>query len=117
MVTNSINLISENVLSFGQAAKRVPPTRAGRPTSPSTIWRWFSHGCRAADGRLVRLEAVRLGGRWVTTLEAIGRFSAQLTCAEPAVLADQITEPVCRTPTARNRASQRAADELSRVGI
>ena len=40
------------------------------PPHPSTVQRWLSQG---VGGR--RLEAVRIGGRTYTTIEAIARFA------------------------------------------
>jgi hypothetical protein len=68
-----IDLKVERGISVPQAARSIPPTRLDKPVHPSTIVRWILHGVRG-----VRLEAVRVGGRWVTTHEAIERFSAAL---------------------------------------
>lgn len=74
-----INLNSEQLLSFGQAARRLPPFRADRPVSPVTLWRWATRGVRRDDGTRVLLEAVRLGERWITSAEALQRFAVALT--------------------------------------
>jgi hypothetical protein len=58
------------------------------------------------------LEAVRLGGRWVTSREALQRFAERLTPDlgnRPA--------PAPRTPTARRRAAEQAAKQLEALGI
>jgi hypothetical protein len=67
-------LWGESRISLAQAAKLIPPTRQGKPVHASTLVRWILHGVRG-----VRLEAARLGGRWVTSHEALDRFSAALT--------------------------------------
>jgi hypothetical protein len=69
-------------------------------------------GVRLSDGRIVRLEAARLSGRWLTSGPAIERFLAAQT---PAT--DTPAPPTPRTPTARRRASERAAAELDKIGI
>jgi hypothetical protein len=116
MAINSIDLLRETIVSFAQAARRVPPTRGEKPTSPSTIWRWFRRGCKAADGRVVHLEAVRLGGRWVTSLESLARFCAALT-GGASLQATPPDRPSTRTGAQRLRDSQHAEVELSKVGI
>ncbi len=68
-----------NSLSLPQAAKRLPPSRNGRPVSTSTLVRWILHGLLGPDGEIVRLEAVRLGSRWVTDEGALQRFVERLT--------------------------------------
>ena len=39
----------------------------------------YYEGAREPGGALVRLEEARLGSRWVTTREALGRFMTALT--------------------------------------
>jgi hypothetical protein len=60
----------------------------------------------------VRLEAVRAGGRWLTSLAALDRFFAALTPAgSPAG-----EQPSPRSPSATRRAAAAAARELDRFG-
>jgi hypothetical protein len=106
------DLATETALSLGAAARRLPPLRGNRPINPATVLRWILSGIRGPGGGRVRLEAVRLGGRWVTTVEALERFTATLSavpCAEAAAAP--------RTPGQRRRASERAAAELEKLGI
>jgi hypothetical protein len=103
---------SESTTSLTQAARLLPPGRRGRPVSLSCILRWVLTGATGPSGERVRLEAVRLGGRWVTSREAIQRFAERLT---PRLDGD--TRPAPRSPTSRRRASERAAAELERAGI
>jgi len=107
-----INLSTEKLLSFAQAAKALPGHRGDGPCNPSTLWRWSKTGCRAADGRMVRLETVKLGGRSLTSEEALQRFAERLT-------GEQITpdELPIRTPSKRQAASERAAKKLEAAGI
>jgi hypothetical protein len=69
-----IDVNSETIILFSELARRLPRRRKSRPTHVSTIHRWRQRG---VDG--VRLEAVRLGGTWVTSLEAYARFCDALT--------------------------------------
>jgi Protein of unknown function (DUF1580) len=67
-------------LSMAEAAAKIPSFRAGRPTAPTTIARWAADGVRLPDGRTLRLESTRIGGRVVTTVPALIRF---ITAQEP----------------------------------
>ena len=95
------SILSEKLISLVEAAKRLPPGRNGKPTHVSTILRWILHGIRG-----VKLEAVRCGGRWVTSEEALARFMQRLT---PDLQNDA---PAPRTPAQRQRASEVAGREL-----
>jgi hypothetical protein len=98
-------------LPLSQASRRFPSARQDRPVSPSCVWRWIFKGVRLPDGRIVRLEAARLAGRWLTSGPAIERFLAAQT---PTV--DAPTAPP-RSPAQRRKASERAAAELEKLGI
>ena len=106
------DISSESTLSLTQAARLLPPGRRGRPASLSCVLRWVLDGARDPSGERVRLEAARLGGRWVTSLEALRRFSERLT---PSVGGDDPAAP--RSPTKRRRASEQAAAELDNLGL
>jgi hypothetical protein len=67
------------MLSLAQAAQRFPSSRLGRPVSPATIWRWCREGVKVPGFGIVRLECVRISGRWITSVEAISRFVARQT--------------------------------------
>jgi hypothetical protein len=107
-----LDLSSETTLSLSQAARLLPPGRGGRPTSLSCVLRWVLRGARAPSGELVRLDAVRLGGRWLTSCEALQRFAERLT-PRP----DQTAAESPRSAHRRQRASEKAAAELERIGI
>ena len=68
-------LRNEDLVTFSQAAARLPAFN-GRRIHASTFWRWVTKGVGG-----VQLEARRLGGRYVTSLEAIERFSERLADA------------------------------------
>ena len=103
-------VLAGHALSMGQAARRFPPYRGNRPVNPSTIFRWIKDGVRLPDGRSVHLEAARVGGRWLTSEQALARFIGAQT---PAV--GQPT-PV-PTPKQRKRAAERAGELLDKLGI
>jgi hypothetical protein len=106
-----MGILSEDLLTFRDAAQLLPSNRAGKRVAFSTIWRWVLKGVRAIDGRLVKLEAARVGGRWLTSRQALERFSAALTPTN-----DAGAEPI-RTPTAQKRASDIAKKKLEKLGI
>jgi hypothetical protein len=60
------------------AAALLPAGPSGRPASAGTLARWASAGARRPDGRRVRLQAVRVGGRLYTSEAALLRFLTQL---------------------------------------
>src|SRR5437773_2658802 len=68
-----------DVLSCPQIARRCASTRQGRPVHPATVLRWILDGVRTHDGRKVKLEACRCGGRWVTSSAAFQRFLSNQT--------------------------------------
>lgn len=105
------DLTRETLLSLTQAARRFPSYRQGRPVNPSTIWCWCRQGVQVPGVGVVKLECVRLSGRWLTSAEAISRFVAAQTPQEPE------GRPAPRTPGQRRRKSERAAQELDRIEI
>jgi len=110
--TLPVDIRSEQLLSLPQAARRFPPYRLDAPVNPSTVWRWILQGVRLPDGSRVKLEAIRLAGRWLTSVEAIERFIAAQT---PALHSDSAPRP--RTTTQRQRAAARAGKKLEAMGI
>jgi Protein of unknown function (DUF1580) len=107
-------ILSEEVLTLSQAAHRLPAQRGAGKTDPATVWRWIDKGVNTYDGRKIHLEAVRVGGRWLTSAEALIRFVAAQT---PTANDDPATVPTPRTPTQRKRAADRAAQQLDKIGI
>lgn len=66
-------LQNEGVYTFTQISKRLP-TFNGKRVHVSTIHRWCRKGVKG-----VRLEFRVLGGRLVTSMEAVDRFSKALS--------------------------------------
>jgi hypothetical protein len=102
-------LNDESLISLSQAAARFPGHRGAERLHPATMTRWILKGVRAVDGRRVKLEAVRVGCRWLTSEPALQRFADALS--GPAT-----DSAPSRTPTARQKASERAAAELRAMG-
>ena len=109
------DLTTELPIHLNEVAKLVPPSRGGKRTHLSTILRWILQGVKGPCGEVVRLEALRLGGKWVTSKEALQRFCERLTPIVNHPDAKTVEAP--RAPAARRRASERAARELDNLGI
>jgi hypothetical protein len=102
----------EKPIPLNAAAGLIPPARNGKKTHLSTILRWITRGAKAPSGERVRLEAVRLGGRWITSREALQRFAERLT---PRIDTPSAASP--RTSGQQRRAAERAGHELDKIGI
>jgi|SRR6516164_5171399 hypothetical protein len=98
-----IDIGTETLISLREAAARIPSSRAGRPTHAATVFRLI---------RSRKLEGIRLGGRWVTSLEALQRYADRETLA---VLGDGPAPP---PPAPRRRAQKigRAGREALTIG-
>jgi hypothetical protein len=105
-----IDLANESLMSLSQAAATLPAGRQGKRVHPGTVLRWILRGVRTPAGT-VQLEGVRLGGRWLTSREALQRFADRQTpdCSPPA--------PVPQRSGARRRHLERVEEELTRLGI
>jgi len=66
-------LCNEDLVGLAEAAAILPKT-SGKKVSTSSLWRWITEG---REG--VRLEALRIGGRYYTSRESLHRFGAALT--------------------------------------
>ena len=92
--------LNESIIAFGALTRRITPCRNNRPVAVSTIHRWRSPGLRG-----IRLEAIRIGGVWCTSIEAFDRFILQTTNAD-------------RSPTRSVRqSSSLTTDALDAAGI
>jgi hypothetical protein len=108
-----IDTTVEKLIRLHEAAVVVPPSRGAERTHISTILRWILTGTKGPGGEAVRLEAVRAGRKWLTSREALQRFLEALT---PDLEQARAT-PTPRTPGRRQRASERAGQQLARMGI
>ena len=98
---------------LSRAAQRFPPYRQGKSVTLSCLVRWVLNGVRAPNGERIKLEAARLAGRWITTPQAISRFVAAQS--PPSTTTTPTSVP--RSPSARQRSSERAAKLLEAAGI
>ena len=87
--------------------ERINDLASENHTHASTLIRWITKGSRG-----VRLEAIRLGGRWFSSRAALQRFAKALTPLpgdDPALKSS--------TPSQQERRSQKAADDLRKLGF
>ena len=106
-----LDISTEQLIALKEVAKRIPG-RGGRPTNFATIWRWIMKGSIAPGGKRVRLRAARIGGKWVTSVEAVQEFLQALT---PRFGEEPPNLP--RSAAKRQAADERAARELEETGI
>src|SRR5271156_2732610 len=86
-------------LRLAQAAKLLPSNRGNKPVTMSCLCRWVLSGVKLPSGAVIRLEAARLSGKWLTSAAAIRRFVAAQT---PNINADPA--PTTRTARQQQRA-------------
>jgi hypothetical protein len=106
--TSTPPLNGETLISLCQAASRYPGHRGADRLHPATLTRWILRGVRALDGQRVRLEAIRVGCRWLTSEAALARFAATLGAT------NDVTPP--RSPASRSNAAEDAGRELEEMG-
>ena len=95
-------LKDETVVTFSEAAATLPKLN-GRKLHASTLWRWARKGLKG-----VKLETRRLGGRFVTSLEALDRFSEKLAKIG-------VEEPAPMAPAKRKSPNSRHQHEVDRA--
>ena len=64
-------LLDEQLFPVVELPDRLPPGLAGKPLNRWTVRSWYQRGLR---GGTLRLETVRIGGRILTSCEAVARF-------------------------------------------
>jgi hypothetical protein len=101
-------VLSEPHISPTALARQVCLDDTGRPVHTATIIRWISRGV-CVRGQVIKLEALRLGGRWITSRPALDRFMARLTAASSG----EVAQPSVATPA---KEDERADRELSSQG-
>jgi hypothetical protein len=106
-----IDVTGDDTLTLAEACHVLPRGRNGSKPHLSTLIRWILHGSPGPAGRRVKLSAVRIGAKWVTSRAAIREFVKALT---PRPNGD-VRRP--RTPMQRRRASEAAAAGLAEVGV
>jgi hypothetical protein len=109
----AIDITSDDTLTLSEACALLPRGRNGAKPHLSTLLRWILQGAPAPGGQRVRLGAVRCGGKWITSRQALREFTEALT---PRLASDPAPAP-SRTPGRRQRAGERAGKQLEKLGI
>ncbi len=104
-------LLDEGAVGVCEVARLAGKFRRGRPTHATTVTRWITAGVTTPGG-VVRLEAVRLNGRWVSSRAALVRFIAAQQLQHPAP-----AQQSSRTTGAASRATERAGARLESMGL
>jgi hypothetical protein len=107
-----LQILDEQRIELPEAARLLGSEK--RPASLAKISRAISRGVKAETGERIKLEAVRTGACWLTSVEAVRRFVERLTCA--ATRKTGPAETTISTPSARRRReierAEREADTL-----
>lgn len=120
MSASASQLLSESLIGLYDAARRLPAGRGGRPVSFGCVLRWITSGIPGPAGQRVKLEAIRVGGRWLTSVEALARWAERLTPRldhEPPPNGPRPECPRPRTYNQRQRAAVKAVERLEEAGI
>ena len=88
---------TEQLLTLAEACRSIPP----RGVSRATLFRWIQKGVRGAV-----LSTIKIGGRTLTSAEAIDAFISSMNSSE--------TPAPTFTPTQRQRMSNAARETLTR---
>ena len=97
-------VLTETVLTFAEAVTAVPTVGGKQPALP-TVYVWADKGVRVGKVR-VKLECAKVGGKRVTSREALDRFFE--------ALAGQSQFQLDQTPAARMRETERKREALYR---
>ena len=101
----AIDYETETIITLGEGCRAVPPNGI----SDATIARWIQRGIMVkALGAFIKLETLVIGGRRLTSREAIARFIAAQNADGPAPAV---------TSAQRRRQSEAARTELQRMGV
>lgn len=120
--TKAGSTVSPSALAAEIAAgdKTTPPELArikAVNADPSTVLRWILRGIPDGQGGRIRLEALRRGRIWLTSLAAYQRFieahPTNIIASSPAP-----RQPIARSAAKREKETERARQELhDRHGI
>jgi hypothetical protein len=111
--TMTARLVSEGLLGLAPASRLFGTTRNGRPKHPATLTRYYHDGVRLANGRVVRLECVKVGSQLMTSEAAVLRFIAEQQDDAPG--ASTPNNQPTPTPARRQRAAAAASAELDAI--
>src|SRR5262245_46235670 len=97
---------------LGDYRDRIPGHRKNSRIHLTTLIRWATKGVAAASGARIRLRAVRVGTKWLTTDSRFDEFVSAITA--PAIPAT--ASPAVRSSAQRNRDSDTASDACAAAG-
>jgi hypothetical protein len=80
-----------------------------KPPSTQTITRWILKGMRAVDGRLVKLDALKIGYQWHSSQDAVERLIVAVNTPADA--------PLSKTPSQRAAQNEAAKRILEKAGV
>jgi len=106
-----MDIFTGSTLTIHQACQVLPRGRNNSRPHFATVLSWIKRGRKAPDGTLVKLKALYISSKWVTTREDLVRFFERLTPS-----AEQTPLPIS-SPSARNKAAEQAAKEVDEKGI
>ena len=89
------SLAREAKISLGAAASLPELQIDGKAPNQTCLWRWAREGLHQ-DGRTVYLESIKIGGRLVTSREAVCRFLDALQDGMPAAECGPADSPEVR---------------------
>jgi hypothetical protein len=92
---------------------RIPGHRQNSKLHLATLTRWCLRGVQLPDGTRVKLRAVRVGCRWLTTDAWFDEFVTALTLAHNGCGDTQIP----RSPAQRMKAAEAVGRELEAMGM
>ena len=111
-----IDIRRERLISLKEAATLLPSCRQGRPTHVSKLLRLVLNGQTSSDGMKVRLEAVKAGGSWATSVEALQRFF-EATTPRPNEQLPTSGGAITSSASRSRGNTDRVARELDHIGI
>jgi uncharacterized protein DUF1580 len=94
------------LIPFEKIARRLPSVTGANHIHQSTVLRWAMHGVKRKGVR-IRLQAVKMGGRWMTSWKWLKEFF-RATTGEPITFT---------SPAEERRENNRIAAELKRRGM
>jgi hypothetical protein len=106
-----LHVLDEDTIDLPEAAQHLGPK--GKPASMAKVCRAINPGVKAETGERVRLEAVRTGGCWLTSRQAVARFVAKLS--EASLSQDRSRQPKPKKAPATVPISPRRQQELAQA--
>jgi hypothetical protein len=106
-----INTTIEKTAPLAKAARGYSSPRGEGSYHPSALHRWRTRGIRG-----IKLECIKVGGVWHTSVEALQRFFEQVTALEAEAVPAETTPAAGTTRPPQGTAHQLAvAEELDAV--